>query len=171
MNQISSEKIALYDLCADFIETKRQTIQHTIVEIQHSLTSETKSSAGDKHETGRAMLQLEREKIGNQLAEIDKQIEGYKAETEKLTVNIQNINNEIEGLEFVVPRHQGSALTVHNFKTGNFGVFGDYPELDIVQKKDMVYGRFINDNDIKERKKVCVIEEEIYKQAIGYWKW
>ncbi|MDX1270210.1 3-oxoacyl-ACP synthase [Bizionia paragorgiae] len=72
MNQISSEKIALYDLCADFIETKRQTIQHTIVEIQHSLTSETKSSAGDKHETGRAMLQLEREKAGQQLAEIQK---------------------------------------------------------------------------------------------------
>jgi len=78
--------------------------------------------------------------------------------------DLENINNEIEGLEFVVPRHQGSALTVHNFKTGNFGVFGDYPELDLVQKKDMVYGRFINENDIKERKKVCVIEEEIYKQ-------
>ncbi len=78
--------------------------------------------------------------------------------------DLENINNEIEGLEFVVPRHQGSALAVHNFKTGNFGVFGDYPELDLVQKKDMVYGRFINANDIKERKKVCVIEEEIYKQ-------
>jgi len=36
------------------------------------MTSETKSSAGDKHETGRAMLQLEREKAGNQLAEIQK---------------------------------------------------------------------------------------------------
>ena len=29
---------------------------------------------------------------------------------------------------------------------------------------DMVYGRFINHNDIVEKKKVCVIEEEIYKQ-------
>ena len=37
-----------------------------------SLTSETKSSAGDKHETGRAMLQLEREKLGQQLAEAEK---------------------------------------------------------------------------------------------------
>jgi len=78
--------------------------------------------------------------------------------------DLENINNEIEGLEFVVPRHQGQALAVNNFKTGNFAVFGDYPELDKVQKKDLVYGRFINDNDIKERKKVCVIEEEIYKQ-------
>ncbi len=78
--------------------------------------------------------------------------------------DLDNINNEIKGLEFVVPRHQGQALVVNNFKTGNFGIFGDYPELDKVQKKDLVYGRFINDNDIKEKKKVCVIEEEIYKQ-------
>ena len=78
--------------------------------------------------------------------------------------DLENIRNEIDGLEFVVPRHQGQALAVNNFKTGNFGVFGDYPELDLVQKKDLVYGRFINGNDISEKKKVCVIEEEIYKQ-------
>ena len=78
--------------------------------------------------------------------------------------DLENIKNEIEGLEFVVPRHQTQAMAINNFKSGTFGVFGDYPELDKVQKKDLVYGRFINDNDIKEKKKVCVIEEEIYKQ-------
>ncbi|MBP8793758.1 MAG: ABC transporter permease [Lutibacter sp.] len=78
--------------------------------------------------------------------------------------DLENIRNEIKGLEFVVPRHQTNGLVVNNFKTGNFGIFGDYPELDKVQKKDLVYGRFINDNDIKEKKKVCVIEEETYKQ-------
>ena len=34
------------------------------------MSSETKSSAGDKHETGRAMLQLEMEKAGQQLAAV-----------------------------------------------------------------------------------------------------
>ncbi len=62
----------LYLQCIDFVENRFQAIQNTIKEIQESLTSETKSSAGDKHETGRAMLQLEREKAGNQLAEIQK---------------------------------------------------------------------------------------------------
>ena len=62
----------LYLQCEDFVENRFQAIQNTINEIQESLTSETKSSAGDKHETGRAMLQLEREKAGNQLAEIQK---------------------------------------------------------------------------------------------------
>ncbi|MDO6759638.1 3-oxoacyl-ACP synthase [Tamlana sp. 2_MG-2023] len=65
-------KEQLYHLCQAFVETRLETIQNTIIEIQESLTSETKSSAGDKHETGRAMLQLEREKAGNQLAEIQK---------------------------------------------------------------------------------------------------
>ena len=62
----------LYLQCVHFVEKRFNTIQNTINEIQESLTSETKSSAGDKHETGRAMLQLEREKAGNQLAEIQK---------------------------------------------------------------------------------------------------
>ena len=65
-----SIKQELFNRCLEFVDNRFQTIQNTIQEIQESLLSETKSSAGDKHETGRAMLQLEREKAGNQLAEI-----------------------------------------------------------------------------------------------------
>jgi len=65
-------KEELYKRCIEFVDNRFQTIQKTINEIQESLLSETKSSAGDKHETGRAMLQLEREKAGNQLSEIVK---------------------------------------------------------------------------------------------------
>ncbi|MEL4454638.1 ABC transporter permease [Lutimonas vermicola] len=74
------------------------------------------------------------------------------------------IMSEIEGLEFVVPRHQRQSQATNNFKTGTFGIFGDYPELDLVEKKELLSGRWINDNDINEKKKICVIEEEIYKQ-------
>ena len=65
-------KQSLYNQCNEYIENRFLTIQNTITEIQESLLSETKSSAGDKHETGRAMLQLEREKAGQQLAEAQK---------------------------------------------------------------------------------------------------
>ncbi len=68
-------KQELYNLCVEFIDDRINTVQNTINDIQESLASETKSSAGDKHETGRAMLQLEREKAGNQLAEILKEKE------------------------------------------------------------------------------------------------
>lgn len=67
-----SIKQELYNQCLEFIDNRLQTVQNTIKDIQKSLLSETKSSAGDKHETGRAMLQLEREKAGHQLAEITK---------------------------------------------------------------------------------------------------
>ncbi|AEH00767.1 hypothetical protein [Lacinutrix sp. 5H-3-7-4] len=65
-------KEQLYKQCKSFIENRLKTVQETIASIQESLLSETKSSAGDKHETGRAMLQLEREKAGQQLAQIQK---------------------------------------------------------------------------------------------------
>lgn len=51
-------------------------IQKEFDALQDSLTSETKSSAGDKHETGRAMTQLEQEKLSRQLSEIRKTQEG-----------------------------------------------------------------------------------------------
>jgi transcription elongation GreA/GreB family factor len=65
-------KEVLYKKCEEFLKNRFNVIQKTIDDIQNSLQSETKSSAGDKHETGRAMLQLEREKAGNQMAEIQK---------------------------------------------------------------------------------------------------
>lgn len=65
-------KEQLYNFCKSYIEDRISRIQKQIKGIQESLTSETKSSAGDKHETGRAMLQLEREKLGQQLLEAEK---------------------------------------------------------------------------------------------------
>jgi len=76
----------------------------------------------------------------------------------------KKVEDNVEGIEFVVPRNQSSALVVHKFLSGNFGVNGDYPLLDQVQKKKMIQGRFINQTDIDENRKVVVISEEIYKQ-------
>ncbi len=71
-------KQQLKDKCQEFLNQRLKTIQNTIDDILNSLQSETKSSAGDKHETGRAMLQLEREKAGHQLSDIEKQNEILK---------------------------------------------------------------------------------------------
>ncbi|MDH7913803.1 3-oxoacyl-ACP synthase [Winogradskyella sp. SYSU M77433] len=67
-----SIKTQLLQLCNQSLDTRLQNVLAVIEDIKQSLQSETKSSAGDKHETGRAMLQLEREKAGHQLAEIEK---------------------------------------------------------------------------------------------------
>ncbi len=78
--------------------------------------------------------------------------------------DVDKIKSEIKGIEFVIPRNITQSLVVNNFKSGTIGIFGDYPLLDKLQKKNLEYGRFINENDIKERKKVCVIDDETYKQ-------
>ncbi len=60
-------KELLYQRCIEHVQTRQETVEKTIRSNRNSLESETKSSAGDKHETGRAMLQLEMEKAGQQL--------------------------------------------------------------------------------------------------------
>ena len=63
-------KEALFSQCEAFVNKRLQTVEAVLSSNQKALQSETKSSAGDKHETGRAMLQLEMEKAGQQLAGI-----------------------------------------------------------------------------------------------------
>jgi len=76
----------------------------------------------------------------------------------------KKIEENVEGIEFVVPRNRNQALVVRNFLSGSYSVNGDYPLLDKVQKKKLLNGRFINQNDIDGNKKVAVISEDIYKQ-------
>lgn len=82
-------KEKLYNLCLESIDSRLLTVKVTMDEIRESLLSETKSSAGDKHETGRAMLQLEREKAGNQLAEI------FKIKTNLSKIDVTNQSEKV----------------------------------------------------------------------------
>jgi transcription elongation GreA/GreB family factor len=88
-------KQRLFEMCHDFVEERFLNVQNQIKEIQESLTSETKSSAGDKHETGRAMLQLEREKAGHQLAEIEKLKENLSKVDAKVTSSIVGLGSVV----------------------------------------------------------------------------
>ncbi len=95
-----------------------------------------------------------------------KPFKGFQ-EGKRIRLKISDANyvrSEIKGIEFVVPRNQSQGFVVNKFKSLTTGVYGDFPLLDKVQKKNLVYGRFINENDIKEKKKVCVINDDIYKQ-------
>ena len=65
-------KEVLFNNCQSQLAMRRASVDKILTNVAISLKEETKSSAGDKHETGRAMLQLERENAGKQLAEIEK---------------------------------------------------------------------------------------------------
>ncbi len=69
MQVSSSIKKALHQRCLTLAEDRIVSLQHILKEAQQAANNETKSSAGDKHETGRAMAQLETEKLTAQLSE------------------------------------------------------------------------------------------------------
>lgn len=67
-------KETLLKRCNVFVNDKLSIIETIMTENRMALENESKSSAGDKHETGRAMLHLEMEKASQQL-EVVKQMQ------------------------------------------------------------------------------------------------
>ena len=65
-------KEALMLMCVKYVQDRKEKILTSISSIEDSLFDEGKSTAGDKHHTGRAMLQIERENVGVQLMELEK---------------------------------------------------------------------------------------------------
>ncbi|TGE22965.1 3-oxoacyl-ACP synthase [Hymenobacter metallicola] len=55
-------KQTLYTLCQQYVQDRLDAVQAAVQAAQESANSETKSSAGDKYETGRAMAQNERDR-------------------------------------------------------------------------------------------------------------
>ncbi len=65
------EKDALVVHCRKLLERKLTDIRNELEQLQLDLTSESKSTAGDKHETGRAMIHLEVEKLAVRMQEAE----------------------------------------------------------------------------------------------------
>ena len=62
-------KKKLMDHCHQYVNSRIDHAQKAIIELQSSANEETKSSAGDKYETGRAMIQIEIQNLKMQLSE------------------------------------------------------------------------------------------------------
>lgn len=64
------DKTKVHETCLEILEQKIVIARQGMEEAQASANNETKSSAGDKYETGRAMSQRERDLHARQLAEL-----------------------------------------------------------------------------------------------------
>ena len=65
-------KQALYQKCEAYVQKRIDTANSAMQDAQSSANSETKSTAGDKHDTARAMMQLAAEQNAKHLAEANK---------------------------------------------------------------------------------------------------
>ncbi|MDO6818654.1 ABC transporter permease [Zobellia sp. 1_MG-2023] len=113
--------------------------------------------------------------------------EGYKT-GRQMQLKIEDavmIENRIPEVEYIAPRNVrgffGSppANIGRKNKTGSYSLFGDYPAFTkIAPKKIYDGGRFINDEDIEQSRKVAVIGERTQKELFdkdenpigGYFK-
>ncbi len=121
------DKKEAYAFCVDFVRQKRQVLQLRIDEVKESLTSETKSSAGDKHETGRAMLQLEREKLGYQLQDLEKMetaLHGIDPESSSLRIGLGSLVETNSACFFV-------SISAGLYKGKNFQIFCISPQAPV----------------------------------------
>lgn len=97
-------KVRLYQALLKEVDQRAQNLQDSLIDALDSTANETKSTAGDKHETGRAMAQLEQEKIGSQLAEITKLKEIlFRIQPEKIhsKVELGSLVKTSNGLFFI----------------------------------------------------------------------
>ncbi|WP_282074557.1 ABC transporter permease [Maribacter aquivivus] len=76
--------------------------------------------------------------------------------------DVQSIKDNIPNLRFISPRNQlggfgGGNNVVRGLKTGAFNVYGDYPEIIRQEPMTITSGRFVNHNDIQDKRKIAVI--------------
>lgn len=84
-------KLEIIEKCREGLRAKKLNISNEIEAVKDSMGSDTKSSAGDKYETGREMMNQERDKLQSQLGVIDRQIE---------SLNQIKTNKQFEKIDF-----------------------------------------------------------------------
>jgi transcription elongation GreA/GreB family factor len=82
-----SIKNDLYAQCLSYVQERVRTATEAMQSAQESANSESKSSAGDKYETGRAMAQLERDRHAQLLADANRML----ADLEKINPTITDV--------------------------------------------------------------------------------
>ena len=64
----------LIEECRDRIQKKIRSLKDAMDDLKGDLENESKSSAGDKYETGREMINIEWNKLSQQIVQFEKQV-------------------------------------------------------------------------------------------------
>ena len=87
--------------------------------------------------------------------------------------DVETLENSMPDLRFISPRNRlsgfrGGNNVVRGIKTGAYNVFGDYPQIIKQDPLGITAGRFINESDIAEKRKVAIIgsgvKQDLYEK-------
>ncbi len=88
------------------------------------------------------------------------------------TNDIEAIKKNIPELKYIAPKIQARAVegggrVSYKTKTENFNVSGDYPDIRRINPLRIEEGRFLNEMDIKEKRKVAFIGSRVKEVLFG----
>jgi putative ABC transport system permease protein len=81
--------------------------------------------------------------------------------------DIEYLEKQVPEIDFIVPRNAGAAGqgdVVRNNINKSYTIFGDYPIVTQIEKKELVKGRLLNQDDIKTNRKIAIIGKEVAEQ-------
>ena len=81
--------------------------------------------------------------------------------------DLKTLTDSIHEIEFlsplvVAPRYPNNVVSEE--RTGTFSIRGIYPNYAEIERQHLTEGRFINELDIKNNRKVCVIGTKVYEE-------
>lgn len=82
--------------------------------------------------------------------------------------DLEIIRNKVPGVDILTPKNFGPSRysgpnTIRGTRSGSFNVKGDYPDYIKIDPITIVQGRWINEIDIRDKRKVCAIGTRVYE--------
>lgn len=78
--------------------------------------------------------------------------------------DVDRVKNSVVGVDVVTPSvNVWGGTVVYNDHSMSSSIKGFYPDIQKVESVTLIYGRYINEMDIHENRKVCVIGEKVYE--------
>ncbi len=93
--------------------------------------------------------------------------------------DLEYLKSSVPEIDIISPRNQlggynGANNVTHGIQTGSFSIYGDTQDYFRIDPHPLLKGRFINERDLAEGRKVCVIGQRVYtdlfekgEEAIG----
>jgi len=102
----------------------------------------------------------------------DQTTEPYKGFKKGRSWNMENedipmLLNKVPEIQYLAPVLFGDAggknNVTRNEKAGSYSIKGNSPAYNEIDESKMIYGRYINDIDMVEKRKVCILGERVYE--------
>lgn len=76
--------------------------------------------------------------------------------------DVKALRHSVPEIKYLAPRLQaggfmGTNNVIRGLKSGVFNIMGDYPDFNRIDPLNIIEGRFVNDLDIKDKRKIAII--------------